>query len=140
MSGHTCNVDNVYNVNTNKTNFQKVIDFCECANHPVHTEHQLDIFDTRPEIVDLRLKLIKEEVGELEEAIKEKNFTEVIDALSDILYVVYGAGSSFGINLDETFNLVHASNMSKMCKSEKEAQETVEWYKKNETRYKKPEI
>lgn len=121
-----------------KTNFEKVIDFCVCANHPVHAKHQEDIFDTKSERVDLRLKLIQEEVKELEQAIKEKNFTEVIDALSDILYVTYGAGAEFGINLDKTFDLVHKSNMTKFCKTEEEAKDTVEWYKKNELRYKKP--
>jgi predicted HAD superfamily Cof-like phosphohydrolase len=131
--------DNCVNfVNKNKTNFEKVTDFCKCAGHSVHTEHQLNIFDEHPEVVDLRLKLIQEEVGELEQAIKDKNFTEVIDALSDILYVVYGAGCSMGINLDKTFNLVHESNMTKFCKTEQEAQETVEWYKLNEKRYKEP--
>lgn len=121
-----------------KTNFNKVKEFCDCANHPVYNEHQTDIFDTRPDRVKLRLNLIKEEVRELEDAIKEKNFTETIDALSDILYVVYGAGHEFGINLDETFRLVHESNMTKFCKTEEEAKNTVEWYKINETRYKKP--
>jgi len=122
----------------NKTNFEKVKDFCKCAGHPVHTEHQLNIFDEHPEIVDLRLKLIQEEVSELEQAIKDKNFTEVIDALSDILYVTYGAFASYGISGDETFNLVHESNMTKFCKTEEEAKESVEWYKENEKRYDDP--
>jgi len=56
--------------------------------------------------------------------------TEVIDALSDILYVVYGAGASFGIDLDETFDIVHKSNMSKSCKSEEQAIRSVENYVK----------
>ena len=55
---------------------------------------------------------------------------ETIDALSDILYVVYGAGSSFGINLDVAFDMVHQSNMSKLCRNEEVAKMTVEWYKK----------
>ena len=54
--------------------------------------------------------------------------TEVIDALGDILYVVYGAGVTFGINLDEAFRIVHESNMSKLCKNEKEAKESVAYY------------
>jgi predicted HAD superfamily Cof-like phosphohydrolase len=122
-----------------KTNFEKVIDFCVCANHPVHATNQVDIFDTRPDRVSLRLALIEEEVRELKQAIEEKNFTEVIDALSDILYVTYGAGAEFGINLDKTFDLVHESNMTKFCTNENDAIATVEWYKENEAnRYKNP--
>ena len=66
------------------------------------------------------------------------HFVETIDALADILYVVYGAGASFGIDLDKAFDIVHKSNMSKLCISEKEAIETVEWYKKNSTVYDSP--
>ena len=54
----------------------------------------------------------------------------MIDALSDILYVVYGAGASFGIDLDRSFNIVHESNMSKLCKTEDEAQKTVSNYER----------
>merc|ERR1712194_828928 len=68
-----------------------------------------------------------------EAAAKNHDMTEVLDALSDILYVTYGAGSSFGLDLDKAFGLVHESNMSKLCKTESEAKETVEWYKKNYT-------
>lgn len=125
-------------INKNKTNFEKVIDFCKCAGHPVYTEYQLNIFEEHPERVDLRLKLIQEEVKELEQAIQERNFTEVIDALTDIMYVTLGMGIEFGINLDKTFDLVHESNMTKFCKTEEEAKETVEWYKLNEKRYKEP--
>ena len=55
--------------------------------------------------------------------------TETIDALTDILYVVYGAGVSFGIDLNRAFEIVHSSNMSKLCVDENEAQDTVLWYK-----------
>jgi hypothetical protein len=51
-----------------------------------------------------------------------------VDALADILYVVYGMGVSIGMNLDKAFSIVHDSNMSKLCKDETEAQKTVEWY------------
>lgn len=128
----------VENNSNDKTNFNKVKDFCICGNHPIYDQNQTNIFDDKPDRVNLRLKLIQEETKELEQAIKEKNFTEVIDALSDILYVVYGAGHEFGIDLDKTFNLVHESNMTKFCKTEEEAIDTVRWYKENETRYKKP--
>ena len=65
-------------------------------------------------IIKLRLKLIKEELEEFEQALNDKNLLEVADALSDILYVTYGAGHSFGINLDACFNEVQRSNMSKL--------------------------
>mgnify|MGYP003685420727 CR=1 FL=1 len=58
--------------------------------------------------------LIKEELDELKEAIDNKNITEVADALTDILYVTYGAGHAFGINLDKCFHEVQNSNMSKL--------------------------
>ena len=63
---------------------------------------------------DLRLNLIDEEFKELKDAVEAKDIVEVADALADMLYVIYGAGHAFGINLDLAFNNVHASNMSKM--------------------------
>ena len=65
-------------------------------------------------IVKLRLDLIKEELEEFEEAVKKKDIKEVADALTDILYVTYGAGHAFGINLDSCFKEVQNSNMSKL--------------------------
>ena len=62
----------------------------------------------------LRIDLIKEELDELTEAIKKKDLLEVADALTDILYVTYGAGHAFGINLDRCFEEVQNSNMSKL--------------------------
>ena len=62
----------------------------------------------------LRLDLIKEELTELTEAMKNKDLLEVADALTDILYVTYGAGHAFGINLDKCFEEVQNSNMSKL--------------------------
>ena len=67
-------------------------------------------------IVRLRYNLIKEELNELKTAFEEKNLLEVADALTDILYVTYGAGHSFGINLDKCFEEVQKSNMSKLGK------------------------
>ena len=74
---------------------------------------------TRPsfpedKIANLRIELIKEELSELYNAIKDKDITEVADALTDILYVTYGAGHAFGINLDKCFEEVQNSNMSKL--------------------------
>ena len=64
--------------------------------------------------VQLRYELIKEELEELNKAIKDKDIKEVADALTDILYVTYGAGHAFGINLDKCFYEVQQSNMSKL--------------------------
>ena len=65
-------------------------------------------------INSLRLSLINEELDELKKAMSENNILEVADALTDILYVTYGAGHAFGINLDKCFNEVQDSNMSKL--------------------------
>ena len=67
-------------------------------------------------IIKLRINLIKEELLELEEALNEKNMEETADALTDILYVTYGAGHAFGIDLDKCFDEVQKSNMSKLDK------------------------
>lgn len=110
-----------------RSNFQKIIEFHKCfglkhADSPVK-----DIFTADPKTVKLRLDLIREEFKELEEAAQNHDMKEVLDALADILYVTYGAGSSLGLDLDKAFGLVHESNMSKLCKDEAEAKETVAW-------------
>ena len=64
--------------------------------------------------MNLRYELIKEELNELEEAMKTKNLKEVADALTDILYVTYGAGCAYGIDLDKCFKEVQRANMSKL--------------------------
>ena len=64
--------------------------------------------------IRLRFDLIKEELNELEQAMKEKDLKEVADALTDILYVTYGAGCAYGINLDKCFKEVQRANMSKL--------------------------
>ena len=65
-------------------------------------------------IVELRYDLIKEELDEFEQALKDKDLKEVADSLTDILYVTYGAGHAFGIDLDKCFDEVQRSNMSKL--------------------------
>ena len=70
-------------------------------------------------INNLRINLIEEELNEFKEAIKKKDLKEVADALTDILYVTYGAGHAFGINLDICFEEVQKSNMSKLGKDGK---------------------
>ena len=70
-------------------------------------------------ITQLRYDLIKEELDELKKAMKEKNLKEIADALTDILYVTYGAGYAYGINLDKCFKEVQRANMSKLGKDGK---------------------
>ena len=121
-----------------QTNFDKVIEFNKAFEIEVNNYPQSNIYDTNPKLTKLRIDLIKEEVDELIAAVKEKNFTETIDALADILYVVYGAGASFGIDLNEALDIVHKSNMSKLCKTEEEAKKTVKWYKEHSKKYDTP--
>lgn len=124
------------------TNFNKIKQFHLAFGHPINDTHQTNVFDNDQKLVKLRLDLIKEEVRELEEAIDQKKFTEVIDALTDILYVTYGAGAAFGIDLDKAYDIVHKSNMSKLCINEEEAKETVKeylkQYKNGNTKYDSP--
>jgi predicted HAD superfamily Cof-like phosphohydrolase len=194
------------------TKFNKVGDFHELFEHPKFTTQNTEIFTKTPELVNLRVKLIDEEFEELKEAIDKQDLVEVADALSDMLYVIYGAGHvfginlnnvgeyddifdhlqnlplnllifnkknllqlrlslievafnhfkqsvndhnfkyvenslgdllfavfgtgyAFGINLNKTFNAVHESNMTKACKNENEAIETVEYLKQTQPRY-----
>lgn len=111
------------------SNFEKVKDFNQQFGVTCFDEPQRDIFTSDPKLVELRMNLIREEMRELEDAVKTHDYTETVDALSDILYVVYGMGVSIGIDLDAAFDIVHSSNMSKLCKTEAEAQETVAWYR-----------
>jgi predicted HAD superfamily Cof-like phosphohydrolase len=118
-------------IDADKTNFEKVAKFNEAFGVDRYPTPQPNIFKENPKLVELRLNLIREEVKELEDAVKNHDMVETVDALADILYVVYGAGDCFGIKLDEAYQTVHSSNMTKICISEEEAKETVEWYKKN---------
>ena len=113
------------------SNFKKVREFNRVFGVPEHSTPQLDISKSNPELTKLRMDLITEECREFVEAVDNHDFTEMVDALADILYVVYGAGASFGVDLNKAFDIVHKSNMSKVCKTEEEAQETVEWYREN---------
>lgn len=118
-------------IDADKTNFQKVSNFNKAFGVDRNDTPQPDVFTKNPKMVELRLALILEEVKEFQEAVQNHDMVEAVDALADILYVVYGAGDAFGVNLDEAYQTVHSSNMTKICVSEAEAQETVEWYKKN---------
>ena len=92
------------------TNFNKVKAFMNTYGQDVKEKAEFP----ENKIVQLRIDLIEEELNELKEAIKNKDIVEVADALTDILYVTYGAGHSFGVNLDQCFDEVQRSNMSKL--------------------------
>ena len=92
------------------SNFNKVKTFMETFGQEVKTKPS---FST-DKINSLRYELIKEELEELKVAMKNKDLLEVADALTDILYVTYGAGHAFGIDLDKCFEEVQNSNMSKL--------------------------
>ena len=92
------------------TNFEKVGIFMKTFGQDVKNKADL----SNEKINQLRISLINEELEELKNAIKDKNILEVADALTDILYVTYGAGHHLGINLDKCFDEVQKSNMSKL--------------------------
>ena len=92
------------------TNFEKVGDFMQAFSQEVLYEPILPDFN----LAALRLDLIEEEVEELRDGLAKGSMLEIADALTDILYVVYGAGHAFGIDLDECFDEVHSSNMTKL--------------------------
>tara|TARA_B110000967_G_C18718482_1_gene476383 strand:- start:178 stop:903 length:726 start_codon:yes stop_codon:yes gene_type:complete len=206
-----------------KTNFEKVIEFNKCFGSYVSSTLNPELFKTNPKIVELKFSLVEEEVNELVDAYNNNNKIEIIDALSDIKYVVYGMAAAFGIhmdnefrnyletygpkpllqggsnfemihnhyknsltplrtiitviksclentkvnikcsditnlkinlckilynvnkfgcyiniNLDKSFDIVHQSNMTKVCYSEELAKQTVQWYLDNDKRYNTP--
>ena len=92
------------------TNFQKVKIFMETFGQEVKSQPSF----SSEKINNLRYNLIKEELDELKKAMDNKDLLEVADALTDILYVTYGAGIAFGIDLDKCFDQVQKSNMSKL--------------------------
>ena len=92
------------------TNFEKVGVFMKTFGQEVKTKSEL----ADDKIKSLRISLIEEELDELKQAMKDNNIKEVADALTDILYVTYGAGIAFGIDLDKCFEEVQNSNMSKL--------------------------
>ena len=92
------------------SNFSSVKKFMETFGQEVKNKAEFP----SEKIQDLRVSLIDEELSELKEAIENKDIKEVADALTDILYVTYGAGHAFGIDLDKCFDEVQRSNMSKL--------------------------
>ena len=97
------------------SNFEKVKKFMETFGQEIREKATFP----NDKITSLRYELIKEELSELKEAIEKRDLKEVADALTDILYVTYGAGHAFGINLDKCFEEVQNSNMSKLGKDGK---------------------
>jgi predicted HAD superfamily Cof-like phosphohydrolase len=97
------------------SNFEKVKAFMNTFGQEVKEKTEFP----NERIIMLRYNLIKEELEELKEAIEQKDIIEIADALTDILYVTYGAGHAFGINLDKCFNEVQESNMSKLGEDQK---------------------
>jgi len=92
------------------TNFEKVGDFMEACDQEICIDPAFPDGET----IDLRLALIEEEWHELLEAHEDRSIVEVADALTDLLYVIYGTGHAYGIDLDVCFEEVHTSNMSKL--------------------------
>ena len=92
------------------SNFESVKKFMETFGQEIKEKASFP----NDKITSLRYELIKEELDELKDAIDSKDIKEVADALTDILYVTYGAGHAFGINLDKCFEEVQNSNMSKL--------------------------
>ncbi len=92
------------------SNFELVGDFMEAFGQKVELEPTWPDFNTR----ELRIELIAEELDELSDAVADRDMIQIADALTDLLYVIYGAGHAFGIDLDECFKEVHNSNMSKL--------------------------
>ena len=92
------------------TNFEKVRYFMKTFGQEIKTSADL----STDKINSLRVSLINEELEELKKAISERDILEIADALTDLLYVTYGAGHAFGIDLDKCFDEVQNSNMSKL--------------------------
>uniref|UniRef100_A0A6C0LRL5 Phosphoribosyl-ATP pyrophosphohydrolase n=1 Tax=viral metagenome TaxID=1070528 RepID=A0A6C0LRL5_9ZZZZ len=108
--------------------YTNVSDFHAVFGHP-HPDKLNQTIMNDDKLINFRIKLIEEEFNELKEACQTKNLKETIDALADIEYVLNGMAVSMGIDLPAAFNEVHASNMSKICKTKEEVLETIEYYK-----------
>lgn len=93
-----------------KTNFEKVAEFMKCGDQQIKTQPEFPCDTVR----SLRIKLIVEELNELYDADKINDIIGIADGLTDLLYVIYGMGHAFGIDLDRCFDEVHRSNMSKV--------------------------
>jgi predicted HAD superfamily Cof-like phosphohydrolase len=117
----------LYKTMKRASHYEKVIEFNKAFGVHTETKPNSKVFDN-PKLIDYRLSLVLEEINELMEAVQNKDFVETIDALADIEYVVLGFFTALGVNGDKAFDVVHNSNMSKLCVSEEEAKKTVEYY------------
>jgi NTP pyrophosphatase (non-canonical NTP hydrolase) len=119
------------------SNFTKVVEFNEAFG--VIPEGRLGrgpdpaIFSSDGGEVESCMKLIREEVKELERGVERRDLVETVDALADILYVVYGMGARLGVDMDKAFALVHDNNMSKLCRTQEEARESAEFHREKKT-------
>jgi len=110
------------------TNFWRVHEFHEAFGVLISETPRYGVFVEDPKTVKLRLSLVEEEVKELEEAIGQQDFVETVDALTDILYVTYGAGVSFGVDLDVAFRTAHNRQDHESENEALEALEAMEAY------------
>jgi predicted HAD superfamily Cof-like phosphohydrolase len=117
----------LYEVNDTSTNFE-VVKRIMIKFEAVYIRQNPSLITGKN--VEQKIKLIDDDVTELRSAIDNNVYDDICDALINILYSTYYAGAAFGFNLDDGFNEVHNSNMSKLCTSEEEAMETVVFYKK----------
>ncbi len=116
----------------------QVREFMKTAGQPLPEKPITDLFDGKhEETIKFRMSLIEEEYKEIKQAIADKNFSEVIDGLADLLYVAQGMIATLGVTA-EAFDRVHKANMSKFCKTEQEAKDTVEEYKDRFAKGKSP--
>lgn len=129
------------NQNDSISNFNKVVVFNNLFGNQI--KNIPDVNSLNDEIsINSKMNLIKEEMKELLTAVENKNFIETVDALGDLLYVVYGMFTTLGVNADIAFDLIHKSNMTKLCLSYDEAKKTCEYYleNKNKLGYEDPQI
>lgn len=91
------------------TNFEKVREFHSVFQHPIRTKQYDEVFTNDRKLMDLRVALISEEVKELNEAVKQSDFIETLDAICDIAYVIHGAYCALGIDEDKSFDYVHTT-------------------------------
>lgn len=116
------------------TNFQKVKQFNTIFGVlDPETKINQDVIKENPRFINDCMNLVREEINETEEAILNNEFPEFIDGIADSIYVLYGMAARVGVDMDEVFDEVHYSNMSKICKTEEEAKTTVESYQGHKT-------
>ena len=111
------------------TNYEKVAEFNDAFGNNKVENLTSETFKKEPKLIKLLVSLITEECKELQDAVKNNDPIETRDALADILYVVYGMQYRLGIDGNKDFDIVHSSNMSKLCNNEEEAIVTVDNYK-----------